>query len=36
MDYPLLVGRNFLRGDFLVDVDVDNNDAADNASDVDE
>ncbi len=23
MDYPLLIGRNFLRGDFLVDVDVD-------------
>jgi len=23
MDYPLLVGRNFLRGDFLVDVDRD-------------
>jgi hypothetical protein len=22
MDYPLLIGRNFLRGDFLVDVDV--------------
>jgi hypothetical protein len=21
MDYPLLIGRNFLRGDFLVDVD---------------
>ena len=29
MDYPLLVGRNFLRGDFVVDVDVDNDDAAD-------
>jgi hypothetical protein len=28
MDYPLLVGRNFLRGDFLVDVDLDNNDPA--------
>jgi hypothetical protein len=26
MDYPLLVGRNFLRGDFVVDVDVDNDD----------
>jgi hypothetical protein len=26
MAYPLLVGRNFLRGDFLVDVDVDNPD----------
>ena len=26
MDYPLLVGRNFLRGDFVVDVDVDNAD----------
>jgi len=24
MDYPLLIGRNFLRGDFLVDVDLDN------------
>jgi hypothetical protein len=23
MDYPLLVGRNFLHGDFLVDVDMD-------------
>ncbi len=23
MDYPLLVGRNFLQGDFLVDVDLD-------------
>lgn len=23
MEYPLLVGRNFLQGDFLVDVDVD-------------
>jgi hypothetical protein len=26
MEYPLLVGRNFLRGDFVVDVDVDNQD----------
>jgi hypothetical protein len=26
MDYPLLVGRNFLRGDFLVDVERDNRD----------
>ena len=26
MDYPLLLGRNFLRGDFVVDVDVDNDD----------
>ncbi len=26
MDYPLLVGRNFLRGDFLVDVEHDNHD----------
>jgi hypothetical protein len=24
MDYPLLLGRNFLQGDFLVDVEVDN------------
>ncbi len=24
MEYPLLLGRNFLRGDFLVDVDIDN------------
>jgi len=24
MTYPLLIGRNFLRGDFLVDVDKDN------------
>jgi hypothetical protein len=24
MTYPLLIGRNFLRGDFLVDVDQDN------------
>ena len=23
MKYPLLLGRNFLRGDFLVDVDLD-------------
>ena len=23
MDYPLLIGRNWLRGDFLVDVDID-------------
>jgi hypothetical protein len=30
MDYPLLIGRNFLRRDFLVDVDVDNADV-DNA-----
>jgi len=30
MDYPLLIGRNFLRGDFLVDVDVDSADV-DNA-----
>lgn len=27
MEYPLLIGRNFLRGDFVVDVDVDNHDA---------
>ncbi len=26
MEYPLLLGRNFLRGDFVVDVDVDNDD----------
>jgi hypothetical protein len=26
MDYPLLIGRNFLRGDFVVDVEVDNKD----------
>ena len=26
MKYPLLLGRNFLRGDFLVDVDIDNDD----------
>lgn len=26
MDYPLLLGRNFLTGDFLVDVDVDSSD----------
>jgi len=26
MDYPLLVGRNFLSGDFLVDVDLDSQD----------
>jgi len=26
MEYRLLLGRNFLRGDFLVDVDLDNND----------
>lgn len=26
MDYPLLLGRNFLRGDFVVDVDIDNDD----------
>ena len=26
MDYPLLIGRNFLRGDFVVDVDKDNAD----------
>jgi len=25
MDYPLLVGRNFLRGDFMVDVDLEKN-----------
>ena len=24
MDYPFLIGRNFLRGDFLVDVSLDN------------
>jgi hypothetical protein len=24
MEYPLLIGRNFLRGDFVVDVDKDN------------
>lgn len=28
MEYPLLIGRNFLRGDFIVDVDVDNHDTA--------
>jgi hypothetical protein len=28
MDYPLLIGRNFLRDDFLVDVDVDNGESA--------
>ena len=26
MEYPLLVGRNFLRGDFVVDVEMDSND----------
>ena len=26
MVYPLLIGRNFLRGDFIVDVDQDNPD----------
>lgn len=26
MDYPLLLGRNFLRDDFVVDVDIDNDD----------
>lgn len=26
MEYPLLVGRNFLRGDFLVDVELDSDD----------
>ena len=26
MDYPLLLGRNFLRGDFLVDVELDSDD----------
>lgn len=26
MEYPLLIGRNFLRGDFLIDVDLDNDD----------
>ena len=26
MDYPLLLGRNFLKGDFLVDVDMDSDD----------
>jgi len=26
MDYPLLLGRNFLRGDFLVDVEMDSDD----------
>ena len=26
MEYPLLLGRNFLRGDFLVDVEVDSDD----------
>ncbi len=26
MEYQLLLGRNFLRGDFLVDVDIDNDD----------
>ena len=26
MEYPLLLGRNFLRGDFLVDVDINNDD----------
>lgn len=29
MEYPLLVGRNFLRGDFVVDVDVENPDIDD-------
>ena len=24
MEYPLLIGRNYLRGDFMVDVDKDN------------
>jgi hypothetical protein len=24
MEYPLLIGRNFLRGDFLVDVEKSN------------
>ena len=28
MDYPLLLGRNFLRGTFLVDIDAENNDRA--------
>jgi len=27
MDYPLLIGRNFLRGDFLVDVDLNSDDS---------
>ena len=26
MRYPLLIGRNFLRGDFVVDVEKDNED----------
>jgi len=26
MEYPLLLGRNFLRGDFLVDVELDSDD----------
>jgi hypothetical protein len=26
MEYPLLLGRNFLRGDFVVDVDIDHDD----------
>jgi len=28
MEYPLLIGRNFLRNDFVVDIDVDNHDVA--------
>ncbi len=37
MDYPLLIGRNFLRGDFVVDVDLDNADpVVDDDSAVDE
>src|SRR5882757_3181967 len=30
MEYPLLVGRNFLEGDFLVDVDLDKDQSASN------
>jgi hypothetical protein len=26
MDYPMLIGRNFLRGNFVVDVEVDSDD----------
>jgi hypothetical protein len=26
MDYPMLIGRNFLHGDFLVDVAIENPD----------
>jgi hypothetical protein len=30
MAYPLLIGRNFLHGDFVVDVEVDNQDSLEN------